>query len=109
MPQQAENMMIVIKLEQRQALREMAQQEGQDVDLFIAQILQEAIDRKHADTASAKIARIRRNFARIRRHRKAFLAKRKNTPLHIDTVALLHTIREEHDEYLLTHITSAGD
>jgi hypothetical protein len=109
MPQQAEKMTIALKPEQRQALGEMGQQEGQEVELFIAQILQEAIDRKQADTASTKIARIRRNFARIRRHRKAFLAKRKKTPVTIDTVALLQTIREEHDEYLFAHITSAGD
>jgi len=106
---QADNMTIAIKPEQRQILSEMAHQEGQELEMFIAQILQDAIDRQQAASTFDKILRIRRNFARIRRHRKAFLAKRKNTPLTLDTVALLHTIREEHDKYLLAHITTPRD
>lgn len=96
---QADTMTIAIKPEQCQALSDMARQEGQELEMFIAQILQEAIDKQQAAPTFAKIPR-------IRRHRNAFLAKRKNIPLTVDTVALLQTLREEHDEYLLAHITT---
>lgn len=93
---QADTMTIAIKPEQRQVLSDMARQEGQELEIFIAQILQEAIDRQQAAPTLAKIPRIRRNFARIRRHRTALLAKRNNIPLTLDTVTLLQTLREEH-------------
>ncbi len=105
MLQQAEKTMISLKPEQRKALTEMARQEGQEIDAFIEQILQEAIDKKHAETAAMKDERIRQNFDRIRRHREAFLAKRNNILLTVDTVALLDQLRDEHDEQLLSLIT----
>jgi len=105
MLQQMEKTVISLRPEQRQALTEMACQEGQEIDAFIEHILQEVIDKKHAETATVKDERIRQNFDRIRRHREAFLAKRNNTPLTVDTVALLDQIRDEHDEQILSLIT----
>lgn len=46
----------------RQALTEIARQEGQEIDAFIAQFLQEAIDKEHAETAAMQDERIRQNF-----------------------------------------------
>ncbi len=106
MLQQTANTVISLTPEQRQALTEMARQEGQEIDVLIEQILQEAIEKKHPETTTLKNNRIRRNFQRIREHRKAFLARRHNMPLEINTVALLHQIRDEHDEQLLSHLTN---
>lgn len=105
MLQQAEKTMISLKPEQRQVLTEIARQEGQEFDAFIAQILQGVIDKKHAETDAMKDKRIRQNFDRIRLHRKTFLARRNNTPLAVDTVALLEQIRDEHDKHLLALLT----
>lgn len=101
MLQYAEKTTIVLKPEQRQALTEMAHQEGQELDVLIEHILQEAIEKKSTHR-TLKDERIRQNYDRIREHRKAFLAKRNHTPLTIDTVALLEQIRDEHDEHLLS-------
>ena len=106
MLQHAEKTTISLKPEQRQALTEMAHQEGQELDVLIEHILQEAIEKKSPHRTVLKDERIRQNYDRIREHREAFLAKRNNSPLAIDTVALLEQIRDEHDEHLLSLITN---
>ncbi len=92
--------------EQRRALSDMAFQEGTELGALIEQILQKEIENKFPRVVVLKEERIRKNYDRIRRHRKSFLAKRDNTPLTIDTVALLEQIRGEHDEHLLSLNTS---
>ena len=52
------------------------------------------------DTHSTTIDERLQALERIKEHRKAFLAKRNNTPLQIDPVSLLNQIREEHDQHL---------
>jgi len=99
--QQAEKTIISLKPEQRQVLWEMAHREGQEIEVFIEHILQNVVEKQQGRTPRQKHERIRQNFDRIRRHRKAFLAKRDNRPLSIDTVALLEQIRDEHDEHAL--------
>jgi hypothetical protein len=66
----------------------MAHQEGEELDVLIEHTLQEAIEKKSAHR-TLKDERIRQNYDRIWEHREAFLAKRNNTPLTIDTLALL--------------------
>ena len=105
MLQYANTTTISLKPEQQQALLEIAHIEGEELDVLIEQILQEAIERKSPQYFSRKAERIRQNYDRIRQHRKAFLANHNNTPLMVDTVALLEHIRAEHDEHLLTLIT----
>ncbi len=97
---------ISLTLEQRRALADMAFQEGKELDALIEYILQKEIEKKSPRVVVLKEERIRKNYDRIRQHRKAFLAKRDNTPLKIDTVALLEQIRGENDEHLLSLNTS---
>ncbi len=105
MLQYADKTTISLTPEQRQALTEMAHLEGQELGVLIEHILQDAIEKKSPQIISLKDERIRQNYDRIRQHRKAFLANHDNTPVMIDTVALLEQIREEHDEHLLSLIT----
>ena len=63
------------------------------------------ISLKPEQRQARKNERIRRNFDCIRRHREAFLAKRNNSPLPIDAVALLEQIRDEHDEHAFALLT----
>lgn len=107
--QHAEKTVIAIKPEQCQVLQEMAQREGQAMDVFIEHILQDLIEKWQEEMQVDKNERINRNFESIRHHREAFLAKRHNKPLSIDTVALLNEIRDEHDEHALTFLKNYRD
>ncbi|MCP4405309.1 MAG: hypothetical protein GY801_49415 [bacterium] len=106
MLQSAEKTVISLKPEQRRALREIANQEGQEIDLFIEHVLQDVIENRQGENAAQRNERIRCNFDRIRRHRETFLAKRHNTSLSIDTVELLKQIRDEHDEHAFSLLRS---
>ena len=114
MLQSAEKTIVSLNLEQCQTLRKIAHQEGQELESFIEQILQEVIEKRQAEDTQAdgtqmdKNTRIQQNFDRIRRHREAFLARRNNQPLPIDTVALLEQIRDERDEHLLLLLKAPG-
>lgn len=90
----------------RRALADIAIQEGKELGALIEHILQKEIEKKSPGVVVLKEERIRKNYDRIRQHRKAFLAKRDNTPLKVDTVALLEQIRGEHDKHLLSINTS---
>ncbi len=102
MLQHKEQTTISLTLKQQRALADMAYKKGQKLDTFIEDILQKEIEKKSDHIISLKEERIRQNYDRIRRHRKEFLAIRDNTPLTVDTVALLEQIRGEHDEHLLS-------
>jgi hypothetical protein len=102
MLQTAEKTIISLKPEQRQALTEMARREGQDIDELISQILQEGIEKRQHVTHSMATDERLEALERIEEHRKAFLAKRNNTPLQIDPASLLNQIREERDEHLFS-------
>ena len=102
MIQYAEKTSISLKPEQHQILVEMALREGQDVETFVEHLLQNIIEKQRAEAPSDKDERIRQNFDRIRQHRKAFLVKRNNEPLNIDTVTLLNQLRDERDEHQLS-------
>ncbi len=72
--QYAEKPSISLKPEQHQVLTEMALREGQDVETCVEHLLQNIIEKQHAEALSHKDERGRRNFNRIRQHRKALSA-----------------------------------
>ncbi len=101
MLQYIETTQVAIPGKQHKILLRIAQQEGQNFDDFILQLLQEGIERhQHAPPARTTTQKLKA-LEQVEEHRKAFLARRNNTPLTIDPVSFLDQIREEHDQHLI--------
>ena len=91
---------MTIPQKQRQALIQLADQEGQSIDALIEQILREGIEkRQQAHHPKTKTERLQA-LAQIEEHHKEFLARHNNAPLDVDPSAFLHQIREERDRHL---------
>jgi hypothetical protein len=86
--------------EEQQKLAQLAHQEGQSLDAFVAQLLREGIERHRKFQKRSKTARLQA-LARIEEHRQALLARRENIPLEVEPTELLQQIREERMQDLL--------
>ena len=103
-----ETINVRIDVEKRAALTRIAQQKGCPIDEVIESLLQEAIERNEEGKPRRNKQECLKELARIRAFREAVLARRGNKPLMVDTVALLHQIREERDAQLMENITSGN-
>lgn len=99
---------ILLDPEQHKTLAEIARREGRS----ISEVVREMIGRQLEERESDSQAQINRRLAaleRIRENRDKILQRRGGVPIDIDTVELIHRIREERDAEILGTGTDSGN
>ena len=90
---------ILLEPEQHHTLVKIAKKEGRSVSGMVREIVQRYLEEQDDETT------IRHRLAaleRIRKHRAEMLVRRGGIPLSVDIVPLIHQMREDRDEQILS-------
>jgi hypothetical protein len=99
---------ILLEPQQHRALSDIARQENRSLSDVIREMLQNELQKRHADTAATKQRRLA-TLERIQQHRQEILEERKGKPLDIDIVEMINQMREERDADILGNFISNRD
>lgn len=95
---------ILLEPEQHKQLVEIAKREHRSVSDIVREAVAEYVTAQEKDRDRQKEV-----FARIRRHQEEILKRRGGKPIEIDTVELIHEMREERDNELLARMGNEQD
>ncbi|HYO48894.1 MAG TPA: hypothetical protein VEW94_03495 [Chloroflexia bacterium] len=98
---------IVLEPEQHKALAEIADREGRTIADLVQDLIKQVLE-QHEHRARSQQS-YSEGMSRIREHKEAILAERGGRPIELDTVELIHQMREERDERNLSGLLNPGD
>lgn len=99
---------IVLEPEQHKALAEIAEREGRSIPDVVQDLVKQGLE-EHERRARTNQQSHLESLKQIREHREAILAERGGNPIELDTVELIHQMRQERDERNLPGLINTGD
>jgi len=87
---------ILLEPEQHKKLAEIAARQGKSVSLIVREAVAQYVVAQETSRDKQKEV-----FARIKQHHEAILKRRGGKPVELDTVELIHQMREERENELL--------